>query len=112
MPKYKLATSKIKSSQTVTSYYTDTIARRTGNVVTLRINVNSNKNYNVNAWNTICTIDEIYRPSENADALIQNNSASSVGEQACTIRVEASGNVLVWPYISNARPCGVITYCV
>lgn len=116
-----MATSKISKINTIEKTYsllgeTAIWARRTGNVVTINIREPSSATYTPNQWAEKITLDEIYRPNEGIDAIINNNksNATSVTQSMpLNVRISPSnGKLSIYSFTATAQGYGVISYCV
>ena len=109
-----MATSVIKHENTVSASYNNGIvtAYRTGNVVTIRINLAQTGQVTANAWTYIANLDSQFIPSTPLDFPIINNAASSTSNWTLQCRITGAGAVGIYSFSSAVTPLGTVTYVV
>lgn len=109
-----MAVSIISKTQTISKLYNNgyITAYRSGNVVSINFRYTTNPTLTANAWNTLATLDEEYRPPKILDAMIVDNSGATQSATVLVARIGPAGTVQIWPFSSYAIPLGMITYVV
>lgn len=107
-----MATSKIAKENTISKSYSNATAFRFGNVITIIISESSSVTHTQGQWNTICTIDPIFRPRADLDFVINNYKASGTSTLPLECRITQSGDVMIWPYAANVQAVGTMTYVI
>ena len=102
----------IPKEKTISKSYSNATALRFGNVITIIITEQSSVTHTQGQWNTICTIDPIFRPRADWDFVINNYKASNASALPLQCRITQSGNVMIWPYVANVQAVGTMTYVI
>ena len=102
----------IPKGKTISKSYSNATALRFGNVITIIITEQSSVTHTQGQWNTICTIDPIFRPRADLDFVINNYKASNASALPLQCRITQSGNVMIWPYVANVQAVGTMTYVI
>ena len=63
-------------------------------------------------WNTLFTLDTIFRPSETLDFVITNNRSNTADNSVMNCRILTNGDVMIWPFTDASQAYGTVTYAV
>ena len=63
-------------------------------------------------WNTLFTLDPIFRPSGTLSFVIINNRSNTADNSVMQCRIVSNGDVMVWPFTDASQAYGTVTYVV
>ena len=83
-----------------------------GNVITINIIEPASVTHTKGQWNTLFTIDQIFRPSEILSFAIINNRSNTADNSVMQCRILTNGDVMIWPFTDASQAYGTVTYVV
>ena len=96
----------------ISKSYPNTTLYKAGHVITINITEPSSVTHTKGQWNTLFTLDPIFRPSEVLNFVIINNKTNIASNSIVNCRISTSGYVMIWPYTDESQVYGTVTYVV
>lgn len=107
-----MAVSIIQREKTISKSYTNAKAYRAGNVVTVRIVEPASVTHTKGQWDTLFTLDPIFRPLMVHNYVLINNMTDVASGVPVLGRIMPNGDVMIWPFTDGSQVYGTMTYVV